>query len=95
MQNEEQGWINLTDKIIEHGFGEDSSTGSQFNHAKWAGQHRINMSEGEIQRNYDLRIEAFEAMLKSSIAELELVMELKPAGTRVPAAVVSDSRQVF
>jgi len=95
MQNDEQGWTNLTDKIIEHGFGENSSTGSQFNQAKWAGQRRIGMGDSEVQRNYGLRIEAFDAMLKSSIAELELIMEPTPAENRARVAVASDSRRVF
>jgi hypothetical protein len=61
-QNAEQGWINFTENILTHGFGENSNNVNQFHSAKWAGEHRIGMSEGEIQRNFNARLEAFDAM---------------------------------
>lgn len=71
----EQEWMNFTLNILHHGFGEDSENVSQFHHAKWAGEHRMGgMSVGQIQRNFDGRIEAFAALLRSSMAELELFM---------------------
>jgi hypothetical protein len=48
--NEEQGWINLTQNILAHGFGENSNNVSQFHQAKWAGEHYMGgMSEELIQ----------------------------------------------
>jgi hypothetical protein len=82
----EQEWTNLTLNILNHGFGEDSENISQFHHARWAGQHQMGgMSPGQIQRNFEMRIEAFAAVLRSSIAELELMMpEPEIAGAYEP-----------
>lgn len=75
VENEEREWKNLTLTILHHGFGENSENVSQFHSAKWAGQHHGGgMSLGLIQRNFEKSIEAFAAMLKSSLAELELMM---------------------
>jgi len=74
VENEEQGWVNLTLNILTHGFSEGSNNVKQFHQAKWAGEHHMNMHEGEIQRNFDARIEAFAAMLRSTIAELEMML---------------------
>jgi hypothetical protein len=71
---DEREWMNLTQNILNHGFGEDSDNVSQFHRANSAGSHRFGMSPGELQRNFNMRIEAFGAMLRSSIAELELLM---------------------
>ena len=64
-----------------------------------AGQHSIGgMSEGQIQNNFDKRIGAFTAMLKSSLAELELMGAGDAAAPSVgerAVAVKSDSRKVF
>jgi hypothetical protein len=75
VENEEREWKNFTLTILHHGFGENSENVSQFHHAKWAGQHHGGgMSLGLIQQNFDKRIEAFAAMLRSSLAELKLLM---------------------
>jgi len=98
VENEEQGWTNLTQNILTHGFGEDSNNVSQFHSARWAGQHRIGMSAGEIQRNFALRVEAFDAMLRSTLAELELMGagdEVHPAASKGVSTVSSDTRNVF
>jgi predicted nucleotide-binding protein len=100
VQNAEQGWINLTGNILTHGFGEDSNNVSQFHHAKWAGEHYMGgMSEGLIQQNFDKRVAAFDAMLRSSLAELELMGAGVPAepaaGSGGAVMVISDSRNVF
>src|SRR5438105_11375343 len=72
--NEEREWMNLTLNVLTRGFGEGSNNVGQFHSAKWAGQHRIGgVSDGQLQRNFHLRIEAFAATLRSSIAELELM----------------------
>jgi hypothetical protein len=74
-ENDEREWKNLTLNILIHGFGEGSENVSQFHSAKWAGQHRIGgMSEGWLQQNFQKRIDAFTALLKSSLAELELML---------------------
>lgn len=67
------GWKNLTLNIFTHGFGEGSNNVGQFHGAKWTGQHYFNMSDRQMQVNYDQRIEAFAATLKSSLSELELM----------------------
>ena len=99
VEHAEQSWRNLTENILTHGFGEDSNNVSQFHHAKWAGQHYMGgMSEGLIQNNFNKRVEALDGMIKSSLAELELIMgpmEPAPAKSRGPVTVASDSRNVF
>lgn len=99
VENAEQGWRNLTENILTHGFGEGSNNLSQFHHAKWAGEHYMGgMSEGLIQNNFDARLEALGATIKSSLAELELIMApVEPAQAKSSglATAPSDSRQVF
>src|SRR6266478_3155499 len=73
VEHVEQGWKNLTLNILWHGFGQNSNNVDQFHQAKLAGRNHANMSEGEIQQNFEKRIEAFSAMLKSSLDELELM----------------------
>jgi hypothetical protein len=71
----EQEWKNLTLNILIHGFGEDSENVSQFHSAKWAGEHNMmGVGPGKLQQNLAKRIEAFAALLKSSLAELELML---------------------
>lgn len=72
-RHDEGVWENLTRSVIVHGFGEDSEKLREFNRAKFTGQHRLGgVSEGQMQRNFDLRIEKQEAVLVSAIKELEL-----------------------
>jgi len=91
--------MNLTLNILTHGFGENSNNVGQFHHAKWAGDHYVGgMSEGLIQQNFNKRLEAFDAMLKSSLAELELMdagVNAVPAAAEGTVIVKSDSRNVF
>lgn len=72
--------------ILNHGFGEDSENVSQFHQAKWAGEHYMGgMSPRLIQQNFEKRVEALAAMLRSSLAELELMMpEPELAGSYEP-----------
>jgi predicted nucleotide-binding protein len=98
VENAEQGWRNLTENILTHGFGKNSNNVSQFHHAKWAGEHYMGgMSEGLIQNNFNKRLEALDAMLKSSLAELELMIpaQTAQAATVRPLRATSDSRDVF
>jgi diguanylate cyclase (GGDEF)-like protein len=83
VEHGENGWMLLTLNVLTHGFGEKSNNVDQFHQAKWAGEHRVNMTEGEIQRNFSKRIEAFDAMLRSSLAELDLML---PSPTPYDAA---------
>jgi hypothetical protein len=85
VENEEREWKNLTLTILQHGFGENGENVSQFNSAKWAGMHHAGMGPALIQQNFEKRIGAFAAMLKSSLAELELMMpEPEIAGAYEP-----------
>lgn len=85
-ENDETGWTNLTLNILTHGFGGGSNNVSQFHSARWAGDHYMGgMSDGLIQSNFKKRIEAFTATLKSSLAELELMLpETEIAGAYQP-----------
>jgi len=75
VEHAEEEWRNLTLNILIHGFGEDSENVSQFDHAKWAGEHNMGgMSEELIQHNFEQQVEALASMLKSSLAELELML---------------------
>jgi len=74
-EHTEEEWRNLTLTILVHGFGEDSENVSQFHSAKWAGQRNImGISPGQAQSNFEKRLESFRALLRSSLAELELMM---------------------
>jgi hypothetical protein len=71
----EMEWENLTHNILIHGFGENSENVSRLNSARWAGVHSVGgMSEGRLQNNFDKRVAAYTALLKSVLAELELMM---------------------
>lgn len=71
----EMEWENLTHSILMHGFGENSENVGRFNMARWAGVHSVGgMSEGRLQNNFDKRVAAYTALLKSILAELELMM---------------------
>ena len=85
VRGEEQAWSNLTLNILAHGFGHGSNNIKQFQTAHWAGQHRVNMSDGEIQNNYNQRIEALGAMLKGTLAELELILSESPTEMSQPS----------
>jgi len=82
-EHDEQGWMNLTLNVLTHGFGDGSNNVGQFHSAKWAGDHYMGrMSPALLQSNFNKRIEAFEAMIESSIAELEMMLpEPELAGT--------------
>jgi predicted nucleotide-binding protein len=75
-EHDEKGWMNLTKNILVHGFGDQSNNIQQFDDAAWAGSHvtgpRTNF-EVHNQNNFEARLGAFTAMLKSSLSELELM----------------------
>jgi hypothetical protein len=69
VESDEREWTNLTLNILIHGFGGASENVSQFHSAKSVGDWYISgMSEQLIQQNFEERIAAFAAMLRSSIA---------------------------
>jgi hypothetical protein len=84
---EETEWENFTEKLIIRAFGSDSANLNHFFHARSAGTHRIAPFGGGVphaqnQRNFEARIQAYEAMLGSCLAELKLDLpeaELKGA----------------
>jgi hypothetical protein len=70
--NAEEVWSQTTQGTIIHGFGEGSHNLRNFYSARSAGVHNIRgVSEPQRQSNYNQRIAEYEAMLLSSIAELE------------------------
>ena len=74
-ENDERGWLNLTENIMAHGFGEDSNNVRQFKHARNVGQlWSPNMGEAKIQEYFDRRVEALSSVTRSSIAELEVIL---------------------
>ncbi len=83
VEHDEDAWQQFTGNVIIHGFGEGSQNLSHFNGARWAGEHSVmGMSEAQAQRNFELRIEKFQATLASSIKELEAIIsasEARPA----------------
>jgi hypothetical protein len=71
--HDEEEWTNLTLNILTHGFGADSNNVMQFQRAKSAGDYYMGgMSPRLLQQNFEQRLKAFSATLRSSIAELEL-----------------------
>lgn len=76
-------WKNLTMTIFIHGFGENSENVSQLKNANLVGQSwHPGMTDQEIQKSFQSRIEAFAATIRSSLAELELLMpESEVAGS--------------
>jgi hypothetical protein len=56
--SEETEWGHLTEGVLLHGFGEDSRPVRNFHMTRWAGEHNVmGVSEGQQQRNFDLRME--------------------------------------
>lgn len=87
-KNDEKEWEHLTQSIIMRTFGDNSPNMSNFHSARWAGQHYIRpggMPDHLLQRNFEERIQSFEALLRSCIAELELFLpEAEVKGTYAP-----------
>lgn len=75
VKNAETQWSQLTQAAVINGFGEQSHNLSNFSHARSAGIHNLSgISESQQQQNYNQRIAEYEAMLQSSIAEIEVVL---------------------
>ncbi len=74
----ENEWFQLTEKLVLRSFGSESRNYSNFRRGRIAGQH-FAVLDGEVhharyQRNFEARQKAYEASLRSCIAELELYL---------------------
>lgn len=70
---EETEWEHLTRSIIEAGFGDPSSSLSKFHMATTAGQHNMmGVSPRQRQINFESRVRAQEALLRSLVSTLRL-----------------------
>jgi hypothetical protein len=71
-RNDEALWAQTTQGALIHGFGEGSHNLNHFYSARWAGNHNMRgVSERQQQLNFQMRLDAYEATINSSIAELE------------------------
>ena len=87
---EEQEWQQFTASVITHGFGGESQNLSNYNMARWAGeQNMMGISDRQRQLNFQARIEEFQAVLKSSIRELEAEL-IEPEVRATVAAIAPD-----
>jgi len=76
-KTDEEEWRNFAEKLTIRAFGSDSANVHNFHRARSAGEHRIVPWGGAVpharfQRNFEARIDACEAFLKSCLSELEL-----------------------
>ena len=71
-RQDENEWEYLTKSILIRTFGENSANLRNFYSARAAGVHSTMGSP--LQSNFEKRIQGYEAVLKSSIAELELLV---------------------
>jgi len=73
----ETEWANLTEKLLIRAFGSDSANLQHFHRAESAGSYYIRPFGGGVdhhqnQNNYNERIQSFEGVVKSCLAELKL-----------------------
>jgi hypothetical protein len=74
-RQDEDEWEQFTLNVIIHGFGEGSQNLNYFHRARWAGEHNVmGISEYQAQENFNQRLVAFGATLRSSIKELEAML---------------------
>lgn len=76
-KNDEDEWESLTEKLAIRAFGSDSANVRNFYRARSAGVHQLVPYGGgvphfRLQSNFEKRIQAYEAFLKSSLSELKL-----------------------
>ena len=96
VQHEEEEWQQFTQSVLARGFREDSDHLKDFHSARWAGEHGIGeVSAAQIQRNFKLRIEQFDAVLRASIKELELLGESDSAPAPQDISIKSSGPAVF
>jgi predicted nucleotide-binding protein len=75
----EDEWIQLTEKLVLRSFGSGSTNYGNILHARAAGEHYMQLSRPgtppphvQNQRNFEARQRAYESVLRSCIAELEI-----------------------
>jgi len=72
-EDEEREWEHVTHGIIEAAFGDPSSALNNFYRARSAGTHIIGgMSPHEHQSNFEARVRAYEAVLRSQVSLLRI-----------------------
>jgi hypothetical protein len=81
-EHAEREWTQLTQGIVEKGFGNPSTMLGHFHSARWSGEHMIipygaGVPHGLNQTNYNKRIAAFEPFLKGALSELEVMLPEK------------------
>jgi hypothetical protein len=88
-EHEERAWSNLTENILSRGFGVISNNVHQFKHARLVGATWApSMSEETLQQHFQRRMDAFAAVVRSSMEELELMMpQPEIAGSYEPGDV--------
>ncbi len=75
MNNEEDVLQQTIEGALIHGFGENSHNLGNYHMARHAGHHSMmGISDHQQQLNYSQRIDKFEVILRSSIAELQASM---------------------
>ena len=78
VETAEQEWYQFTEKIVQRAFGGGSPNLKNFKDTRWAGERRMVIGDytgpdhAFNQRNFDARLRASEAALRSSLAELEI-----------------------
>lgn len=70
-------WFQFTEKLIIRAFGSGSTNYTHFRFAQSAGQHRLvaygrGIDHAQNQRNFEARLQAYEAALRSCLSELEI-----------------------
>jgi hypothetical protein len=73
----ESEWFQLTEKLIIRTFGSSSTNYTHFRFARSAGEHRMvpyggGIEHAQNQRNFEARLQGYEAALKSCLAELQV-----------------------
>jgi len=73
----EDEWYNLTEKLVMRSFGSESPNHRNFRSGRSAGEHSMvpydaGVPHGLYQRNFEARLQAYEAALRSCISELEI-----------------------
>jgi hypothetical protein len=73
----EHEWFQLTEKLVARSFGSGSMNYENFSQARSAGFHSVarfgsGIPHARNQNNYEARLKAYEAALRSCLAELQL-----------------------
>lgn len=72
---DETGWVEFTQSIIVSTFGKSSLNLKNLESARWSGEHNLfEMTEQQLQGNFELRLRAFEVLTLNLIDEIGLHM---------------------